>query len=247
MVLLEAGQLPVGRYLNLHGLRELRGISHDDRYVTMGALTTYTEIRRDPVITRELPMLVEAAGHTGAIAIQNRGTIGGNIANASPAADSPPALLAYEAEVELASSKGRRWVPYDRFHLGYKKTAMAADELLTAVRVPRVEERRVHYYRKVGTRRAQAISKVCIAAVGALQNGVFAGVRIGWGSVAPVPQRSIRVEAVLGGSRPGAEARARARVALRSDIAPIDDIRSTRDYRARVSENLLADFIAGIS
>src|SRR6059058_3986957 len=161
MVLLEAGKLPHQNYVNIWNLKELRGIEVTDDQVILGALTTYTEVQNHPVLRTEFPMLCEAARETGGIAIQNRGTLGGNIVNASPAADSPPALLAYGAEIELTSRGGSRWIAYDRFHTGYKQMNMRPDELLTRIRLPRGGGDAVHYYRKVGTRKAQAIAKIC--------------------------------------------------------------------------------------
>src|SRR5436190_5962513 len=165
MVLLEAGKLPHKNYVNIWNLKELRGIEVTDDQVTLGALTTYTEVQDHSVLQTEFPMLCQAARETGGIAIQNRGTVGGNIVNASPAADSPPALLAYDAELELISKAGERRVPYSSFHRGYKQMDIRADELLSAIHLPRSRSERVHYYRKVGTRKAQAISKVCFAGV----------------------------------------------------------------------------------
>ena len=186
-------------------------------------------------------MLAQAASETGGIAIQNRGTLGGNIGNASPAADSPPALLAYGASVVLASSRGRRTVPYDAFHTGYKKTAAAADEIVAAVVVPRVADDRVHYYRKVGPRRAQAISKVCFAACAT--RGAAGqpprDVAIALGGVAPVPVRAVATaRAIVAGSPLGA-----VRAALAAEIAPIDDVRSSAHYRRRVADNLLVELL----
>src|SRR2546423_4081663 len=165
MVLLEAGKLEHRRFFSVARLAELRGIEESDAYVTVGALTTYTDVRRSDMLCREFPMLCQAASETGGLAIQNRGTLGGNIANASPAADSPPAMLAYGAEVELISSEGARWVEYANFHTGYKQMVMRADELISRIRLKRPRGGALHFYRKVGTRRAQAISKVCIAAL----------------------------------------------------------------------------------
>src|ERR1041384_410467 len=166
MVLLEAGKLPHKHYVNIWHLPELRGIEVLDDQVTLGALTTYTEVQNHPVLQSEFPMLCEAARETGGIAIQNRGTLGGNIVNASPAADSPPALLAYDAEIELTSTQSSRWISYHGFHTGYKEMQLEANELLTRIRLPRQTSNCLHYYRKVGTRKAQAISKVCLAALG---------------------------------------------------------------------------------
>src|SRR5881392_3475700 len=156
MVLLEAGKLPHKNYLNIWHLEELRGIEVNDSYVTLGALTTYTEVHNHEILRAEFPMLCQAAKETGGIAIQNRGTLGGNIINASPAADSPPALLAYAAELELVSKHGERRIPYFKFHTGYKQMDMRPNELLRAIRLPRVSNQLTHYYRKVGTRKAQA-------------------------------------------------------------------------------------------
>ena len=163
MVLFEAGKLAETRFVNIWRLRELGGIEIAADHVTLGALTTYTDVQRNGVLRREFPMLCQAAAETGGIAIQNRGTLGGNIVNASPAADSPPALLAYGAEIEVMSARGSRWIAYDRFHTGYKQMDLEPDELLARIRLPRIGGAALHYYRKVGTRKAQAISKICFA------------------------------------------------------------------------------------
>ncbi|TNF36902.1 MAG: xanthine dehydrogenase family protein subunit M [Deltaproteobacteria bacterium] len=246
MVLFEAGKLPTGRYLSIHGLPELRGITVDDDAVTIGALTTYSEIRDHAVINADLPMLAQAARETGALAIQNRGTLGGNIANASPAADSPPALVAYGAELTLVSAAGTRTVPYRGFHTGYKQMDLRPGELIHSIRVPRrpASEGWVHFYRKVGTRAYQAISKVCFAACARLSDGGVAEVRVGFGSVAPTVLIASALEAALTGARlddAGLEAAVAA--AARHEVAAIDDIRSTARYRTQVSENLAVAFL----
>jgi len=247
MVLLEAGKLPDKNYLNIWNLAELRGIEVSPEHVTLGALTTYTEVQSNPILREEFPMLCQAASETGGLAIQNRGTLGGNIANASPAADSPPALLAYDAELELVSVNGRRWVPYQNFHTGYKQMIMRADELLARIRLPRATTDLHQYYRKVGTRKAQAISKVCFAATARIFEGTVADVRIVLGSVAPVPLRCIKTEDVLRGAKLDLSSIEQAQAVLAGEIVPIDDIRSTRDYRLRVSLNLLEDFLQGLN
>jgi len=246
MVLLEAGKLPQENYVNIWNLKELRGIEVSDDTVTLGALTTYTEVQNHEVLQKEFPMLVQAAKETGGIAIQNRGTLGGNIVNASPAADSPPALLAYGAELELISKQGARRVPYYRFHNAYKQMDLRTGELLRAIRLPRLSDR-FHYYRKVGTRKAQAISKVCFAGVIRIVDGNVAYIRIALGSVAPIPIRCEKTEASLNNQPLDTETTALAVSTLTSEIVPIDDIRSTRDYRLRVSLNLLQDFLARAS
>jgi CO/xanthine dehydrogenase FAD-binding subunit len=242
MVLLEAGALTHRKFVNLWGIAELRGIEGDDREVRIGALATYTDIRGSDLLGREFPMLIEAAAQTGGIATQNRGTLGGNIANASPAADTPPALLVYDADLELASVRGARRVAYARFHTGYKQMDLAPDEVIARVCLPRGRRGWSERYRKVGTRRAQAISKVCFAAGVRMEAGRIADVRLALGSVAPTVVRCSRAESVLIGHAPSARA-ARAVTALARDIAPIDDLRSTAAYRLRVAQNLLADFL----
>jgi CO/xanthine dehydrogenase FAD-binding subunit len=247
MVLLEAGKLPHKHYLNIWSLPELRGIEVSDDRVTLGALTTYTEVQWHALMQTEFPMLCLAAKETGGIAIQNRGTLGGNIVNASPAADSPPALLAYDAELELISKAGPRTIPYAKFHQGYKEMDLRSDELLRAIRLPRTIEPLTHYYRKVGTRKAQAISKVCFAATGAATNGIIESVHIALGSVAPVPLRCHKTEAFLLTKTIDPETISAAQTELAAEISPISDIRSTQEYRLRVSLNLLEDFLVRLA
>ena len=243
MVLLEAGKLDHRNYVNIWGLQELSGIEIDDTHVTLGALTTYTEVQANPILRSEFPMLCQAASETGGLAIQNRGTLGGNIVNASPAADSPPALLAYDAEIELVSTRGSRWLPYQGFHTGYKQMHIDMDELLARIRMPRNTAHMTHYYRKVGTRKAQAISKVCFAAVGKTDDGQIADTRIAVGSVAPVVVRCVQTENLLCGRKLDDETLLKACDTLAREISPIDDIRSTAKYRLQVTKNLLVDFL----
>ena len=233
MVLFEADQLEHRRLVSIWGLRELRGIAVDERTVTLGALTTYTDVLRHPILRTEFPLLGAAAAETGGMATQNRGTLGGNIVNASPAADSPPALLVYDAEIELISMRGARWIPYREFHTGYKQTSMTADELLSRIRLARGAPRFRARYRKAGTRKAQAISKICFAGLHDPSSGE---VRIAFGSVAPVPLRCIETEAAIREGRDPFRA-------LAGELAPVDDIRSTAAYRLRVAHNLLREFL----
>ncbi len=246
MVLMAAGKLKPGRYLDLWGLDELRGIEITPEKVELGALTTYSQVRQHPLLQAEFPLLTQAAAESGAHAIQNRGTLGGNIANASPAADSPPALLAYGAELELVSHRGARWLPYAGFHTGYKKTLMAPDELIRRVRLPRgvatAPQQIIHFYRKVGTRKAQAISKVCMAAFAVRDGDRLHTCRIALGSVAPVPLCCPRTAAALLAADVAPHQRlVTAQAALAQEIAPIDDIRSNATYRRQVAQNLLAE------
>lgn len=244
MVQFEAGRLQHRRFVSLLDVPELRGISVNDHGLRIGASATYSQIRDHKAIQEHWPMLASAARETGAIAIQNRGTIGGNIANASPAADSPPALLAYDTRLELVSPKGARQVALCDFFLGYKDTALHTGEIIAAVIVPSPSTAQLtHHYRKVGTRKAQAISKVCVAAVGRLNAGKYSDIKIAMASVAPIPLRLKNVELILNNHAPSPETRAKAIAALKQDIRPIDDIRSNADYRLTVSGNLLGEFL----
>src|SRR5258707_13975000 len=186
----ELGEPPDG-ILDLWGLDELRGIALEGDTISLGALTTSTEIRRSALCREHLPVLVEAAATIGAAQIQNRGTLGGNVANASPAGDTLPVLLAADASFVLGSARGERSVPAAEFWPAYRRTALAPDELLVRIRIPLLAGREMRF-RKVGTRRAQSISKV-VMALGwrdgrpgaALQAATpWSGVRLALGSVA---------------------------------------------------------------
>ena len=243
MVVLEQGKLAHRRWLSLWNFAELRGVSVSPTHVTVGALNTYTQLQRHAILQQEFPLIARAAGETGGIANQNRGTLGGNIANASPAADSPPALLVYDAELQLVSARGDRWVPYCGFHTGYKKMDLRPDEIIGRIRLPRSRKNWTHFYRKVGARKAQAISKVCFAGAAELHDGQLRDVRIAVGSVAPTVLRCIKTEALLrrSGVRMG-ELRAQ----LAAEISPVDDLRSTAHYRTRVAQNILEEFFLQI-
>ena len=243
MVMFEAGQLSHQKFLNLWHLDDLRGISVTPETITLGALTTYTQVRANEILQAEFPLLCQAAGVTGGLAIQNRGTLGGNIANASPAADSPPALLVYDAEIELVSVRGARWVKYDGFHKDYKQMDLQPDEIIRRIRLPRRARQGLHYYRKVGTRQAQAISKVCFAAWAEVEEGRIRAVRLALASVAPVPLRCHTTENALRGQPLGTNTSQQARAALAQEISPISDIRSNESYRQQVALNLLDEFL----
>jgi len=243
MVLYGAGHLPHKNFVNIWNLAELRSIEEFHTEIQVGAAVTYTDIRNHPAIQQNFPMLATAASWTGGIANQNRGTLGGNIANASPAADSPPALLAYDADLLLTSIRGDRRIPYKTFHQAYKKTALAPDELIRAIALPKKFANHLHHARKVGARQAQAISKVSLAAVGQLAEGVIADVRLAVGSVAPIPLRLTRLETALLGNSTSSFPQADLRRLLAEEISPIDDMRSTSAYRSTVAANLIAEFL----
>ncbi len=243
MVLYSAGKLPNRKFVNLWNIPELRQIEVFPDRIRIGAACTYTVLRQHEIVSREFPLLATAASWTGGIANQNRGTLGGNIANASPAADSLPALLVYDADVTLISARGERRVAYLNFHLGYKQTALAADELIRDISLPRRFSGYFSHARKVGARNAQAISKVCLAALGQISNGATRDVRLAMGSVAPVPLRLTETERVLAGKSIGPSLIDTARKSVAKEISPIDDIRSTARYRAAVAGNLVAEFL----
>ena len=253
MVALSAGRLAQKNLLSINHLKELRFIDVTADAVTLGAGTTFTDIRKNAAIASDLPLLAQAASWTGSIANQNRGTLGGNIVNASPAADTPPALLAYDATVTMVSAAGTRTMPYRLFHLGYKKTALAPDELLYSVRVERRFSGYASYIRKVGTRNAQAISKVALAAVARVTPErakstarIIQDIRIGAASLRETPARCIATEQTLLGQPVTPPTIAAARAALASEARPIDDIRSTAKYRAAVAGNLLEEFLLNL-
>jgi CO/xanthine dehydrogenase FAD-binding subunit len=243
-VMLNSGQVPGRRFLDLWGLRELRGVRERDGRLVLGALTTFSEIREHALVRRRYPALAAAAAEVGVWQIQNRGTLGGNIANASPAGDSLPVLLALEAVVHARSVRGPREIPFTSLFRGYRDLALEPDELIVAVSVPPAPARAKQFFRKVGTRRAQSISKVALAGLLRLgRDGRVDLARVALGSVAPVTLRAGRAERALLGARPSVAATAAARAALLEDIAPIDDIRSDREYRRRVSGNVLEQFL----
>ncbi len=243
MVLFEAGKLAHKKFLAIWKLAELKGIEVTPEQVTLGALTTYTQVQAQAVLQREFPLLCQAARETGGVATQNRGTLAGNIANASPAADSPPALLVYDAELELVSARGSRWVPYQGFHTGYKKMILRPDELIRRIRLPRRTQTWSQYYRKVGTRKAQAISKLCFAGTAHVEGDEIRDIRIALGSVAPTVVRCVRTEAILKSQSLTPTAIDAAKAELSHEIVPIDDMRSTAKYRLRVAFNLLEEFL----
>jgi OHCU decarboxylase len=243
MVLYAAGKLPACKLVSIWNLAELRQIEVTADEIRIGAGCTYTDLRKHDVLAREFPLLTTAAAWTGGIANQNRGTIGGNIVNASPAADSLPALLVYDAELVVISVRGARRLPYPQFHTGYKKMLLAPDELIQTVCLPRRYTNYFHYGRKVGARNAQAISKVCIAALGRMTDGVIKDVRIAMGSVAPVPLRLSRTEQAVQGKTIDSGLLLAARNCTAAVIIPIDDIRSTARYRALVAGNLVVEFL----
>src|ERR1700681_4379859 len=238
MVLYSAGKLPSRNLINIWNIPELRRIDVFPDTVRIGAACTYTALRKHDIVSREFPLLATAASWTGGIANQNRGTLGGNIANASPAADSLPALLVYDAELSLISVRGERRVAYRNFHTCYKQTAMAPEELILNISLPRRFAGYFSHARKVGARNAQAISKVCLAALGQITDGKIQDVRLALGSVAPVPIRLRETERAVAGGIIESSLLETVRKIVATEIRPIDEIRSTARYRTVVVSNL---------
>jgi carbon-monoxide dehydrogenase medium subunit len=236
----ELGDAPV-RVLDLWAIDALRFVAVEDGMLSIGALTTYAAIRRSSDVLTHAPVLAEAAATIGAAQIQNRGTIGGNIATASPAGDTLPVLLALDAEIVVGGPRGERSVAASSFWPGYRLTALASDELVVRIHIPIVDGRQARF-RKVGTRRAQAISKVVMTLAWTEEqpDGAWRDVRLALGSVAPTPIRATSTEAILENGRPDEPTTERAAASLAAEISPIDDVRSTADYRRAVASRVLA-------
>ena len=243
MVALGAGRLQAKKLISLWNLEELRFIDATPDALIIGSGATFSDIRKHPVIAAEFSILAQAASWTGSIANQNRGTLGGNIVNASPAADTPPVLLAYDAEVTLISARGSRTLPYRKFHRAYKETALEPDELLHSITMSRNLYGYKSYIRKVGTRNAQAISKVALAALAQMNDGRIEDILLGAASLREYPTRLIAAEQSLAGQTITSLTIAAARAAVLTEARPIDDIRSTAKYRATVAANLLEEFL----
>jgi len=246
MVAHAAGRLTAKKLLSLWGIPDLRFIKTTADSIAIGACSTFRDLRANRAIAADLPLLAKASSWIGSIANQSRATIGGNLVNGSPAADSSPALLAYDAEIELISVRGTRRVPYSEFHTGYKRNVLAPEELVYAVHVPLRFGRHRQYLRKVGTRRAMAIAKVALAGTAHIEDGVIREIRIGAASLAPFPSRLRRAEDTVRGHTITTETIRAARHALLAEVAPIDDIRSTANYREKVAANLLDEFLTGL-
>ena len=247
MVLMNAHLLEAAEFLDIWRVDELRGISDEGSVLKIGALTTYTELIRSNLIQQYVPSLVEASRTIGAIQIQNRGTIGGNIVNASPAGDSLPVLAAYNAEIEIGSARGTRRVAFNEFYSGYRRTILEPDELVLAIRVPKLKAAERDFFWKVGTRRAQAISKIVLAAKARIGGATIEAIAIGVGSTAPTVIRAFQTERILTGATLGPSLVEQARQTISLEIAPITDLRSTEHYRRIVTGNVLVKFLRQLS
>jgi len=231
----------IGHVLDIWKLEELRGIERNGSTLAIGALTTYSDLIKSPLVNECFPALADVSREVGAWAIQNRGTLGGNVCNASPAGDTLPLLLAADARFLLGGPRGTRCVPAAEFFTGYRKTALERDELLLHIEVPVLAsglgEKLI--YRKVGTRRAQSISRTILAARATAKDGRLSGVRVAAGCVAPTPIRCPTVEAAVEGKQLDERAVIAAKAALDVDIHPISDVRGSVEYRRLASANVL--------
>jgi CO/xanthine dehydrogenase FAD-binding subunit len=243
MVLMNARSCDAEHFLDIWGLDELRGITDRGSTLRVGALTTFAELAESPLVVSHTPSLVDASRTVGAIQIQNRATIAGNVVNASPAGDSLPVLAAYDAQVEAGSVRGTRLIPFREFYLGYRRTALEPDEIVVGLWVPKLAAGERDYFRKVGTRRAQAISKVVMAARARVSSSSIESISIGVGSVAPTVVSTPRTELLITGARLTSALIERARQMIASEVEPITDLRSTESYRRAVTGNLLAAFL----
>lgn len=239
MVRFADGTLSQRRFLSIEGIKELRNIMEGKDRIEIGTLVTFSEIRDDQLIKKYFPLLSMAAREIGGVAIQNRATIGGNIMNASPAADSPPVLIVYDACLKLVSKRGSRIVELNDFYLDYKKMFIEKDEILQSVIIKKPALKLKGYFRKVGPRKAMAISKVVIAGVGAREKGAISHIRLSFGSLAPTVVQIKKVENFLLGKKLNSELIKDTKEILYREISPIGDIRSTAEYRKVVAGNLL--------
>jgi CO/xanthine dehydrogenase FAD-binding subunit len=241
------GMERLGPVLEITRVPELQGISVSGEghsaVLRLGALTTYAQLMASALVRAHLPALAQVSREIGAWAIQNRGTLGGNVCNASPAGDTLPILLAADARFVVGGPRGERAVAARDFFVSYRKTCLAADELLLQLEVPIDPALGRVVYRKVGTRRAQSISKVMLAVRGTVLSGQLSRVRVAAGCVAPIPVRCLHAEGALDGRFAEPEVLAAAAVELQKDLAPIDDVRSTAGYRRRVAGNVLVQLV----
>ena len=229
--------------LDVFGLDEMVGVKIQRGHIKIGSATTHAALAHDPILNQHIPSLSAASREIGSLQIQNRGTIGGNIANSSPAGDLLPVLLAIDASIILRSCQGERRVPYREFCTSYRKTVMNSDELIVQIEVPVPAESACHYWRKVGTRLAHATSKVMIAGMGQLDDNRLTVARVGIGAVADRPIRLEAVEELLLSGPLESPMIEKAKNLTLSSIEPIDDFRSSATYRRTVSANLVGSFI----
>ncbi len=242
-----AGQIDPEGFIDISGIVGINDIVDANESIELGALTSHTDIISSEIIGRDLPALADACKSIGAIQVQNRGTIGGNVMNASPAGDVLPVLLAYDTDLILQSLTGKRTIPFKDFFTGYRKTDLASDELLVGINICKPKSGEVAKFFKVSQRKALAISKISMCVRCSVAHGGISKIVIALGSVAATPVRALGTEMLLRGKTVTKGLIGKARRSIMDEIQPIDDIRSTADYRRFVVGNLLARFLSDLS
>ena len=239
-----SGEAVPERVVSLHHLGGLRRIAVEDDFLRVGAACTHTDLVRHEAVRRHCPALSQAAATVGAVQIQNRGTIGGNVVNASPAADLPPVLVAAGALLELTSMNGVRQVAVDHFYRGYRDVNLRPDELLTSVLIPPLPAEAREHFKKVGTRRAQAISKVAGACrLELADDGTIVRAGVAFGSVGPTVIRARELERWLVGQQPNIPTAVQAAAMARQAVSPIDDLRSSAEYRVHICGVMMRNWL----
>lgn len=234
-------------FIDISAVDDLKKIDEKDDSIEIGALCTHAQIAAHGLVAKYVPVLADACRTIGAVQIQNRGTIGGNIMNASPAGDTLPVLAACDAKLVAQNLKAVRMIPTSQFYTGYRKTALASDELLTKIEFKKFEKDEVAAFYKMGTRRAQAISKVVMCCLAAIDHGGIKNITIAIGSVAPTVVRARGTETLLKGRAISPALIDHARRSLEDEVHPIDDIRSTAAYRKFVCGGLIARFLKEVT
>ena len=231
--------------IDISGLQELRGISVNGNTITIGALSTYTELLASDILKQHASVLLQAAQLVGSPQIRNRGTIGGNIANGSPAGDTLPPLYVLGATVVTVGSKGSRKIAIEDFFTGPGKTVLLRNEIIVSIHIPPAENEKQIFLR-LGQRKALAISKVSIAVSAITGKGNIEDIRIALGSVAPTVIRANKTEELLKGAvLTDASIQAACEV-VEKEAVPISDIRSEEEYRRRMCGVLLKDALRAV-
>jgi CO/xanthine dehydrogenase FAD-binding subunit len=233
MVRMKRGMLPEGvtTFVSLHRVEELRGVRVDGEEIAVGAATTATDLLRDPSVAKHAPIMATVADRMASAQIRNVATVGGNLANASPAGDLISPLILLDAELVLVSSNGRRTVAVAEFFTAPGETVLKKGELIVEARFTIPPAARAFRFEKAGRRPAMECSFVTVGLAYSSRDDVMEDVRVAFGSVAPTPMRGVKTEAVLEGRQPTAEVIGEALAAAGAEISPIDDVRGCGDYR----------------
>ncbi|MEM0066205.1 MAG: xanthine dehydrogenase family protein subunit M [Sulfolobales archaeon] len=243
LVDMKTSRVRVRALVDISSIPDLRGIEDLGRTIRIGAATRLQELIESNVVSQNLPLLKTAVESMGSWQIRNMATIGGNLCNASPAADTAPPLLAYDAEFVVIGSEGLRVIPSTKFFVGYRKTALNPCEILKEILVKKSEWSGWSYV-KLGRRGGFTLSVVAVAVLAKVIDGVVYDVRIALNSVAPVPIRAYKAEEVVRGKRVSWSLIEEAANTVAGEVTPIDDVRSTSWYRREMSYQLAKDALA---